>query len=98
LWHTTGLSLDSSGTILVGTSPLQQRQTSPVYPPFPTNTGTVSTVALEPGPATVSITASSEPPATGATGTADFQFAASNTVEAVACRLDAAPFGPCTSP
>lgn len=96
-WHTTGVSLDSTGQFLVASSPLQQNQTNQIFPPFTTTTGTVSTIALEPTPITIAITPSSEPPATGASSTADFQFVAGNTVEAVQCQLDGQGFAPCTT-
>jgi hypothetical protein len=102
--HTTGLALDSTGQHLVVTSPITQGQTFALFPPFPgqpggpTETGTVSVLTLDPQPAAVSITASSEPPASTSSTTAAFQFQTSDNVESVQCKLDGGAFGLCTTP
>lgn len=74
-----------------------QTETSPLYPPFPTNTGTVSVITLEPTPISVTISPLSEPLLVTSSTVASFQFAANNLLETVQCALDGAPFGPCSS-
>jgi hypothetical protein len=96
-WRTTGLSFDPVHQFLIASSPYTQAQSNPVYPPFGTNSGTVSVIALEPAPISVAIAPATEPPAITSSTIASFQFATNNQVEAVQCALDGASPGPCTS-
>jgi hypothetical protein len=96
-WRTTGLSFDPANDYLIASSPYMQTETAPLYPPFPTNTGTISVITLEPAPISVTISALSEPLLVTSSTVASFQFATNNQLETVECALDGQPFGPCTS-
>jgi hypothetical protein len=98
LYTTTGLDINSSGTYVIASSPRLSTESGSIYPPFPNNTGTVSTIQLDPNPISVAIDPASEPPSTTTQTSANFTFSVNDTVSAVACELDGAGFGPCTSP
>jgi hypothetical protein len=104
LYKTTGLDLDPSGQYLVATSPFLSTQKQPLYPPYPlqpegpTLTGTVSAIALDPSPISVSIAPTSLPENPTAQTSASFGFAADDAVATVRCRLDSGPWLPCTTP
>ena len=63
----------------------------------PTNTGTITVVNLDPAAIAITISAASEPANPTTQTTANFSFSVNDTVSTVQCRLDAAPYGPCTS-
>ena len=89
-WRTTGLSFDPANDYLVASSPYMQTETAPLYPPFPTNTGTISVITLEPAPISVTISPLSEPLLVTSSTVASFQFATNNQLETVECALDGA--------
>ncbi|MGH2849555.1 MAG: hypothetical protein ACRDLP_02965, partial [Solirubrobacteraceae bacterium] len=88
---------DPTNDYLIANSPYMQTETAPLYPPFPTNTGTISVITLEHAPISVTISPLSEPLLVTSSTVASFQFATNNQVEGVQCALDGQPFGPCTS-
>jgi hypothetical protein len=93
----TGLDVDSTGAYVIGASPRLSTDPKQTYPPFVNTTGTVSVVALDPVPIGVTIAPSSEPPNPTNQTTASFSFSVSDDISTVACKLDGAPFGPCTT-
>ena len=95
---TTGIDLDSTGAYAVATSPYLPSESNQIYPPFTTNTGTVSLINLDPSPIAITLAQSGRPPALTTQTTAGFAFAASDAVSAIQCSLDGAAAGPCTSP
>ncbi len=113
LYKTTGLDLMNlaGSEYVVASSPFLSTESStanPAYPPYPnsgagspTATGTISAIQLDPVADTATVAISSEPSTGGQPFTtstsANFIFATADVVSAVACSLDGAPFGPCTS-
>jgi hypothetical protein len=96
---TTGLDLDSSGQYVVATSAYTSAQmgSSFTYPPFATDTGTISMIQLDPNPIAVSIATPSEPPNPTAQTTASFTFSVNDDVSAPQCQLDNGPMGLCST-
>ncbi len=113
LFKTTGLDLMNMAgrEYVVASSPYLFAESStanPAYPPYPnsgagspTATGTISAIQLDPVADTAILAIRSEPSTGGKPFTtstsANFIFATADVVSAVACSLDGAPFGPCTS-
>ncbi len=113
LYKTTGLDLMNlaGSEYVVASSPFLSTESStanPAYPPYPnsgagspTATGTISAIQLDPVADTAIVAIHSEPSTGGQPFTtstsANFIFATADVVSAVACSLDGAPFGPCTS-
>ncbi len=96
LHRASDLDIDSSGRYVIATSPQETSETSPnLYPPFSDTTGTISVIDLIPNPIAVPI--SSEPPKRTKATSASFAFATDDTLSTVACRLDSAAYGSCTS-
>ena len=101
--RTTGLDVDATGRYVIASSPYLSSQSQPLYPPYalqsggPTITGTVTAITLEPTPVTVSISAASEPPSTTAQTSANFSFSSNESIVAMRCQIDGAPFIPCSS-
>jgi len=102
LHRTTGLDLDTSGAYVVTSSPYLATESNTTYPPYPlqqggpTATGTISVIQLDPTPISVQI--SSGPASLTAQTSATFAFAASDSVAAFTCQLDAGAAVPCSSP
>ncbi len=100
-----GLDVDPTGRYVVAASPYLPSQSQAIYPPFPLQaggpaaTGTVSAITLDPTPNGVTVAPGSEPPnpAPATARTASFSFSTSDAIASVACKLDSAPYGPCTS-
>jgi hypothetical protein len=97
LYSTSGLDLDSTGRYVIANSPMLSTETSSAYPPFPTTTGTISVISLDPSPLQVTIGASSKPGDPTVSHTANFSFVSTDDVSAVSCSLDGAAYAPCTS-
>jgi hypothetical protein len=103
LTKTTGLDVDPSGSYVLASSPYLSTQSQPLYPPFalqpsgPTLTGTVSAIALDPSPISVSISPSSQPANPTAQTFASFSFSVNDAVATVQCQLDGGPWLPCTT-
>ncbi len=99
--RTTGLDVDPTAKYVVASSPYLSSQSNPTYPPFapaagaPAATGTLSVVQLDRTPISVSITAKPANPTTQTS--ASFTFASADSVATLACGLDGAPLGSCTS-
>jgi hypothetical protein len=96
LANVDGLAVSSTGRYLVATSPRLASDPAAAYPPFPTNTGTVSVIDLEPSPLSVTIASNSKPANPTSQNSANFSFAVSDAVTTVQCSLDGVS-GPCTS-
>jgi hypothetical protein len=100
---TTGLDVDTTGRYVIASSPYLSTQSQPIFPPYalqtggPTLTGTVTAITLDAAPITVTIASSSEPPSTTPQTSANFSFAANESVAAMGCEIDGAPFAPCTT-
>ena len=101
--RTTGLDLDPTGGYVVASSPYLVSESNQTFPPYPqqsggpSNTGTISVIALDPTPIAVSLDSSSEPASLTAQTSAAFAFAPSDVIATVQCSLDGAPLGPCTT-
>jgi hypothetical protein len=94
----TGLDVDSTGAYVLATSPRLSTEQGHTFPPFtPYSTGTVSVIQLDPVPISVSITPSSEPPNPTNQTSANFAFSVPDDIATVACKLDGAPLGACTT-
>jgi hypothetical protein len=100
LFAATGIGVDSTGHyVLTASTRLSTESGGNTYPPFPTtNHGTISDIQLDPLPISVSIAPSSEPPNPTNQTSANFSFSLSDEIATVACKLDNAPLGPCTTP
>jgi hypothetical protein len=98
LFSVIGIDVDSTGAYAIAASPRLSTETNPLYPPFTPTTGTISDIQLDPVPIAVSIAPSSEPPNPTNQTSANFSFSLSDQIATVACKLDKAPLGPCTSP
>ena len=102
LTATTGLDVDAAGRYVVATSFFQPSQTEPGYPPYPPapgaplNTGTVSTIKLDPARIAVKLARSSEPPSVATRTSGSFRFSVSDAIATVQCKLDRSRFGACT--
>lgn len=102
--RTTGLDVDPTGHYVLASSPYLQGQTQPFYPPFPpaagapTLTGTASVITLDPAPIAVTIAPGSVPANPTNQTSASFSFSTTDAISSVACNLDAAGFGLCTTP
>ena len=104
--HVTGLDLDSTGAHLIAAAPFLSTESNIAFPPFPvypaqagfpTWTGTVSSILLDPNPIAVSIKTSAAPPNPTGQTTADFVFAANDAVSTMTCQLDANAPAPCAT-
>ncbi len=93
----TGLDVDSTGAYVIGASPRLSTDPKQIYPPFTNTTGTISVIALDPVPIGVTIAPSSEPSNPTNQTSANFSFSVTDDISTVACKLDGAPFGPCTT-
>src|SRR5262249_48965517 len=96
---------DPSGRYVVANSwKLSTDPQQPFYPPYPgqpgggTFTGTISVIDLDPVTNSVTIAPASEPPNPTSQPTANFTFSTTDSVATVACQLDGAAFGLCTTP
>ena len=103
LTRTTGIDLDPTSRYAISVSPFLPTETQPTYPPYPlqpggpTETGTLTAIALDPSPVGVTITPSSEPPSTTTQTTATFNFTLADAVSTPRCSLDQVDFGLCTT-
>jgi hypothetical protein len=99
LANVEGIALGSSGQSLVATSPRLNGELIGTFPPYPlqtggpTNTGTVSVIAVS-----VAITPASEPANPTTQQSASFSFTANDAAATMTCSLDHAAFVPCSSP
>jgi hypothetical protein len=95
--RTTGLDVDPTGKYVVANSPYLASQSNQTYPPFTTNTGTISVVSLDPQPIGLTIAPGSEPPNSTTQTSAQFTFSTTDVVASTACQLDGGAAGPCTT-
>ncbi len=98
LHRTTGLDLDATGAYVIASSPYLSSESNATYPPFPTTTGTISSIRLDPNPIGVTIAAASEPASSTTQTSASFSFAATDAVSVLRCQLDGGAFAPCSTP
>ena len=100
--RTVGIDLDPTSQYAISISPFLSSESRILFPPYPllpggpSNTGTVTTIVLDPLP--ISVTLASTPPSTTTATTALFTFSANDAVSTVRCQLDGAPLGLCASP
>ena len=98
LTSTSGLALSSTGRYVVASSPRLATETQANYPPFNSNTGTISLIDLVPNAIQASVDPTLAPPSITGDTTASFSFTVNDTVSTVRCSLDGAAFGPCSAP
>ena len=100
--RTVGIDLDPTSQYAISISPFLSSELRIIFPPYPllpggpSNTGTLTTIVLDPLP--ISVTLGSTPPSTTTATTALFTFSTNDAVSTVRCQLDGAPLGLCASP